>query len=141
MYGASDRRSVSAGHFRSNDLLEARESARTGNELFEFTQFGRCRRAQRAWNIIYYLHYAFLLIFVKIYHYFALSPNKYLDLLARVACLCGIRISILNCSSHGFSRLSPEETAYPGEERAVLSSMGSAVTKILQTTPESGDSS
>ena len=37
MYGASDRRSVSAGHFRSNDLLEARESARAGNELSEFT--------------------------------------------------------------------------------------------------------
>ena len=38
MYGASDRRSVSAGNFLSNDLLEARESARAGNELFEFTQ-------------------------------------------------------------------------------------------------------
>jgi len=32
-------------------LLEARESARAGNELFEFTQLGRCRRAQRACNI------------------------------------------------------------------------------------------
>lgn len=51
MYGASDRRSVSAGHFRSNDLLEARESARAGNESFEFTQLGRCRRAQRACNV------------------------------------------------------------------------------------------
>lgn len=50
MYGASDRRSVSAGHFCSNDFLEARESARAGNELFEFTQLGRCRRAQRACN-------------------------------------------------------------------------------------------
>jgi len=38
MGGVSDRRSVSAGHFRSNDLLEARESARAGNELLEFTQ-------------------------------------------------------------------------------------------------------
>ncbi len=51
MYGASDRRSVSAGQFRSNDLLEARESARAGNELFEFTQLGRCRRAQLACNV------------------------------------------------------------------------------------------
>ena len=40
MAGASDRRSVSAGHFRSNDLLEARESARAGNKLLEFTQLG-----------------------------------------------------------------------------------------------------
>jgi len=59
MYGASDRRSVSAGHFRSNDLLEARESARAGNELFEITQIGCCRRAQRACNINYYPYYRF----------------------------------------------------------------------------------
>jgi len=50
MCGASDRRSASAGHARSNDLLEARESARAENESFEFTQLGRCRRAQRACN-------------------------------------------------------------------------------------------
>jgi len=31
-------------------LLEARESARAENESFEFTQLGRCRRAQRACN-------------------------------------------------------------------------------------------
>ncbi len=77
MYGASDRRSVSAGQFRSNDLLEARESARAGNELFEFTQLGRCRRAQLACNITYYLYYAFLLSFIKIYQYYASIPKKF----------------------------------------------------------------
>ena len=59
MYEASDHRSVGAGHFRSNDLLEARESARAGNESFEFTQLDRCRRAQRVCNINYYLYYRF----------------------------------------------------------------------------------
>jgi hypothetical protein len=50
MNGASRRSLVSDGHFCSNDLLEARASARVKNKLLEFTQLGRCRRAQRACN-------------------------------------------------------------------------------------------